>query len=812
MKLWRGFNLFMTTFPMAQLGRPLAHFFAALPLLAWLASPAQAQTQVGVSVDFVCPSVPGFSPTPLAGVVIKIGDQQFTSVLEGNSVPMPPGDYTVTASFPGYPNLKLGYVLQGKPGLVFGTIRINPGSDGNVRVTLQMAKENLYVYTFFCPGGATPPNQPAGPATDNSAVCADYLARIQRLQMEVSVIYGNENPLGEIGKARDRLQDASRTIAGIKNGTLTGNIDEEQEYRRTQYVRIAELQAIMRKIEALIPEYRRLKSEAKAAGCAVGGEADAPKTGVDKAIEEVLDLDSPKNPSTNPSAEIMGVAGVQGNVEIQSADGTVGRLTSGTGIGLGRSPITIRTGPGSSVTIQVGSVRKTLQPNTTIRIVPSGNGGPPDFIEQGGATVDVRKPGPYQIQTPNATAKVDGTVFTVSYDATTGVTGVMLEEGHVAVLPKNPRLGRGVTLTPGEYVEVGRDAMGPVLPAPGAEQSGGGGISPGPNRPGSLPNNPQPAPTGAPQGIDLTGLWVDDTGGGAVYHVRQVGNRVYWIVDGTSVGSFANLSYGEISGNTITGIWVDMPGSPSLGGGNLTLRIESNDRLVKVASNGSYGAQSWTRKGSTSTTTSVNPQSFDLTGLWVDDTGGGAIYHVRQVGSRVYWIVDGTSVGSFANLSYGEISGNTITGIWVDMPGSPSLGGGNLTLRIESNDRLVKVGSNGSYGAQSWTRKGSASVAPVKAERIDLTGLWVDDTGGGAVYHMRQLGNRVYWIVDGTSVGSFANLSYGEISGNTITGIWVDMPGSPSLGGGNLTLRIESNNRLVKVGSSSYGAQTWTRK
>jgi hypothetical protein len=262
-------------------------------------------------------------------------------------------------------------------------------------------------------------------------------------------------------------------------------------------------------------------------------------------------------------------------------------LASGSRIRLDQ-PITIRTGPGSSVTIQVGSVRKTLRPNTTIRIFPK-RGGQVDFVEEGAATVDVLKPGAYQIRTPTATANVDGTVFTVSYDASTRTTGVMVEDGGVAVQPTNPSV-RGVTLTPGEYVEVTSDAMTAVLPAPGAPETRVGGVSPTPNQPGRLPGNPQ--------GLDLSGFWKDDTGGGAVYHVRQVGNRIYWVVDGTPMGSFVNLSYGEISGNIINGIWVDLPGSPSLGGGNLSLRIESNDRFVKVSSSPYYGAQTWTRQGS----------------------------------------------------------------------------------------------------------------------------------------------------------------------------------------------------------------------
>jgi uncharacterized protein DUF4751 len=101
-------------------------------------------------------------------------------------------------------------------------------------------------------------------------------------------------------------------------------------------------------------------------------------------------------------------------------------------------------------------------------------------------------------------------------------------------------------------------------------------------------------------------------------------------------------------------------------------------------------------------------QTLDLTGLWLDDTGGGGVYRVRQVGNKVYWGIDASSKGSFANIFVGEISGNSITGMWVDLPGSPALGGGNLTLRIESNNKLVKVGENPCcYRAQSWTRQGT---------------------------------------------------------------------------------------------------------
>ena len=75
-----------------------------------------------------------------------------------------------------------------------------------------------------------------------------------------------------------------------------------------------------------------------------------------------------------------------------------------------------------------------------------------------------------------------------------------------------------------------------------------------------------------------------------------------------------------------------------------------------------------------------------------------------------------------------------------------------------------------------------AQLSP--AQSLDLSGLWLDDTGGGGVYRLRQVGNKVYWGIDATSKGSFANVFVGEIAGNTINGSWIDLPGSPSLGGG----------------------------
>jgi hypothetical protein len=106
-------------------------------------------------------------------------------------------------------------------------------------------------------------------------------------------------------------------------------------------------------------------------------------------------------------------------------------------------------------------------------------------------------------------------------------------------------------------------------------------------------------------------------------------------------------------------------------------------------------------------TGAASGQSSDLTGLWLDNTGGGTLYRLRQVGTKLYWSVD-AGPGRSINVYVGEISGSTINGIWVDVPQSSTNMTGVLNLRIDSNDRLVKIAENPCcYGAQSWTRQGS---------------------------------------------------------------------------------------------------------
>jgi hypothetical protein len=117
-------------------------------------------------------------------------------------------------------------------------------------------------------------------------------------------------------------------------------------------------------------------------------------------------------------------------------------------------------------------------------------------------------------------------------------------------------------------------------------------------------------------------------------------------------------------------------------------------------------------------------QAYDLTGIWADDVGGH--YRIRQAGNTLAWYDDRSPVAT--NVFTGAINGNTIDGQWWDIPGGQLLGFGRLSLRIDSNDRLVKTGSSPDYGGTVITRvAGGATASGAAACTPAGTWNWVDN-------------------------------------------------------------------------------------
>jgi len=94
-----------------------------------------------------------------------------------------------------------------------------------------------------------------------------------------------------------------------------------------------------------------------------------------------------------------------------------------------------------------------------------------------------------------------------------------------------------------------------------------------------------------------------------------------------------------------------------------------------------------------------------LTGEWKGDNG--ACYKIRQIGSQIFWSMDDRP--RVINVFVGYIAGNTIAGTWADLPGGNIQGSGTLALKIESNNKLVKIDETGNYLGSVHIKSGNGN-------------------------------------------------------------------------------------------------------
>ena len=114
---------------------------------------------------------------------------------------------------------------------------------------------------------------------------------------------------------------------------------------------------------------------------------------------------------------------------------------------------------------------------------------------------------------------------------------------------------------------------------------------------------------------------------------------------------------------------------------------------------------------------------------------------------------------------------------------------------------IAGLDTPGMPGTGTTTGTGTGTTTP-PAGAIDLTGYWKSDSG--AIYFVRQVGDKVWWSMDG--LPGVRNAFLGSIGGDTLTGTWADLPGGTAIetGTGTLVLKIESNDKLTKVSATSY--------
>ncbi len=235
-------------------------------------------------------------------------------------------------------------------------------------------------------------------------------------------------------------------------------------------------------------------------------------------------------------------------------------------------------------------------------------------------------------------------------------------------------------------------------------------------------------------GITMRGYYRCNDGGH--YYVRQVGNQVFWFGEHPG-GNWANVFKGTLNGTTLRGSFYDVPKGRIAGKGELHLIVSLDGNSISKVT-GPFGGSSWTKASLPANLPGKRPAGFsqfgninDMDGAWSCNDGG--TYYIREVGGKIAWFGEGglNSNGKprFANVAIGTRSGNNITLDWADVPKCNMSGKGQLRLKVNSANEIVKV-SGGGFGGSKWTR-------------YSIDGTWKNkDTNTGGITKVIISGNE----------------------------------------------------------------------
>ncbi|MEZ5040133.1 MAG: membrane dipeptidase [Saprospiraceae bacterium] len=250
----------------------------------------------------------------------------------------------------------------------------------------------------------------------------------------------------------------------------------------------------------------------------------------------------------------------------------------------------------------------------------------------------------------------------------------------------------------------------------------------------AIGGNPPPPTT-----YDLTGFYSGDNGNCGQAYIRQIGNRVYWFGEHPN-GSFGHVFSGTINGNILTGNLWDVPKGTLMNKGNCVYNI-STDGNTLTLTGGTIGCNVLAKTTMPSALPANKPMqagSGVLTGVW--DCNDGAATYVREDSNDFIFFSEAKNNGTqpgFANLYIGKRNGSTITGDWVDVPKGTHLGSGKMTLRVESDTRIVRTDNGNGYGGGEWTRDKKISFDPNNLPSRTIATVYTDCGFGGQSYHLQ---------------------------------------------------------------------------
>lgn len=308
---------------------------------------------------------------------------------------------------------------------------------------------------------------------------------------------------------------------------------------------------------------------------------------------------------------------------------------------------------------------------------------------------------------------------------------VSISNSVADVTLKDPNYNIGFTITPGVRGRIGVDLyvweddwrydvwipeLSITLPPRGANFSCHAGTTCTQNythtRRNSNPETSNQAPPAQqtqpphrePPSQRLQGWWRGNRTG--FYSIQTSGSS--FEMKGFSNNGFpVNLFTGTIRGNRISGSWKNFCDERT---GNAVLAF-SNSQLTRIS--GATANSRWLRSSrprAIQSTPNCNqrrrkndqnqpPAAINLNGQWRANDGG--TYSIRQSGKSISWKGSG---GNFRNSFNGQIKDNMIVGFWQDTASSQTQNSGQLTLRVENGNRLVRVSHTGAFTGSIWNK------------------------------------------------------------------------------------------------------------
>ncbi|QDK81764.1 hypothetical protein EXU85_25395 [Spirosoma sp. KCTC 42546] len=300
-------------------------------------------------------------------------------------------------------------------------------------------------------------------------------------------------------------------------------------------------------------------------------------------------------------------------------------------------------------------------------------------------------------------------------------------------------------------------------------------------------------------------------GAGNLFIADLGNNRIRKVATDETITTVAGTGSFNFSGDNGPATSAELAGPTGvvLNGGNLFISDQSNNRIRKVATDGTIttvagnGTQGFSGDNGPATSANLSSPS----GIAVDGTG--ILFFADQTNNRIRKVATDGTLTTVAGNGTTDFSGdngpaidaalNSPSGVAVD-------GTGNLFIADRTNNRIRKVATNGTITTVAGTGTYGFSgdnVAAISADLANPTGVAVD--GSGNLFIADAGNHRIRKVATNgtiTTVAGNGTNSFGGDNGPATDAALANPTGVAVDGSGNLFIADAGNHRIRKVATN----------